>query len=141
MKCTSHSKITHIYSKSYLSELNLLCICCVCLDIFLCQKSHFTDNKTTIMKKLHIATILISLVLFLNKNVQGEEEELIPSTMCPRFSVQEFYLSLFKPMLDQRLDFIENLLQIGCEGVAEMLKKVEEKKGKDGSISKAGNFR
>ena len=47
----------------------------------------------------------------------------------------------FKPMLDQRLDFIENLLQIGCEGVAEMLKKVEEKKGKDGSISKAGNFR
>ena len=49
--------------------------------------------------------------------------------------------ALFKPMLDQRLDFIENLLQIGCEGVAEMLKKVEEKKGKDGSISKAGNFR
>ena len=48
------------------------------------------------MKKLHIATILISLVLFLNKNVQGEEDELIPSTMCPRFSVQEFYLSLFK---------------------------------------------
>ena len=46
--------------------------------------------------------------------------------------------TLFKPMLDQRLDFIENLLQIGCEGVAEMLKKVEEKKGKDGSISKAG---
>ena len=90
------------------------------------------------MKKLHIATILISLVLFLNKNVQGEEDELITSTMCPRFSVQEFYLSLFKPMLDQRLDFIENLLQIGCEGVAEMLKKVEEKKGKDGSISKAG---
>ena len=93
------------------------------------------------MKKLHIATIIITLVLFLNKNVQGEEDELIPSTMCPRFSVQEFYLSLFKPMLDQRLDFIENLLQIGCEGVAEMLKKVEEKKGKDGSISKAGNFR
>ena len=41
-------------------------------------------------------------------------------------------------MLDQRLDFIENLLNIGCEGVEELLKKVEEKKGNDGSISKAG---
>ena len=58
--------------------------------------------------------------------------------MCPRFSVQEFYLSLFKPMLDKRLNFIENLLNIGCEGVEELLKKVEEKKGNDGSISKAG---
>ena len=42
-------------------------------------------------------------------------------------------------MLEERLDFVQNLLKIGSDGVEELLKKVEEKKGNDGTISKTGN--
>ena len=67
---------------------------------------------------------------------------IIPQTCLfyERFSVQEFYSSLFKPMLEERLDFVEKLLKIGSDGVEELLKKVEEKKGNDGTISKTGNY-
>lgn len=66
-------------------------------------------------------------------------EDAIPSTMCPRFSVHEFYESLFKPLLMKRLDFVENVLKLTSDGVEEMLVKYAEKKGDDSDMTKTGN--
>ena len=81
----------------------------------------------------HIFTILLIInhINFTN----GHEDE-IPSTMCPRYSVNEFYLSIFKPLFHTRMNFVENLLKVSSDAIEEMLVKVEQKKGNDGSVSK-----
>ena len=81
------------------------------------------------------------LLLYLSCHAYSEEDdEPIPSTMCPRFSVHEFYSSLFQPLFNQRLDFLETFLKTATDAVEVMLKTVEEKKGNDGAIAKHGNF-
>lgn len=67
-------------------------------------------------------------------------EDAIPSTMCPRFSVHEFYESLFKPLLMKRLNFLENTLRLASDGVEEMLVKYAEKQGKDTKMTKNGEW-
>ena len=77
----------------------------------------------------------------MQKHIFPSFESKIPKVVyLIRFSVHEFYSSLFKPLLEERLDFVQNLLKIGSDGVEELLKKVEEKKGNDGTISKTGNM-
>ena len=86
------------------------------------------------MRGVRISTFIV-LISLLNTSL-GQNDDAIPSTMCPRYSVNEFYMSLFKPLLKNRIDFIENLLRIASDGIEDMLVKVDEKKGSDSGITK-----
>ena len=60
----------------------------------------------------------------------------LPSTMCPRYHVEEFIGSLFTPTLKKNLDFVLSLVKTSTDNVEELLLKMEEKKGSDGNIEK-----
>ena len=66
----------------------------------------------------------------------AEGNENLPSTMCPRFHIQEFVWSVFQPTLKKNLNSVLELAKISTEAVEELLVKLEEKKGPEGNIDK-----
>ena len=86
-----------------------------------------------VLKIKHLLLLLLSAHLVLCDN-----NEPIPGNECPRFSVNEFYISLFQPLFQERMVFVQDLLKASTDGVEEMLVKMEEKKGNDGAITKLG---
>ena len=85
------------------------------------------------MWKIHYLLLLAAIIA-----VKADPDDPIPSNECPRFSVNEFYSSLFQPLFETRMEFVHDLLKASTDGVEEMLVKMEEKKGNDGAISKLG---
>ena len=79
--------------------------------------------------------ILAFFLLFAFAKAQNEDA--IPSTMCPRFSINEFQASVLTPLFKNRIDFARDFLKTASEAVEEMLLKVEEKKGNDGEDIKS----
>ena len=81
-------------------------------------------------------TITVSL-LILAAGCYG----VIGEDTCPRYSPQEFFSTLFLPILNQRLDFLERFLRIATDEVEEMLKKESKDGGGDRNfIVKQSNF-
>lgn len=76
------------------------------------------------MKYLHFYFCLIALL-----PIWVESNENLPSTMCPRFHVDEFVWSVFQPTLKKNLDFVLNLAKVSIDGVEELLITLEQKKG------------
>ena len=66
--------------------------------------------------------------------IEGNEN--LPSTMCPRFHVEEFVWSVFQPMLKKNLNSVLDLAKISTEAVEELLVNLEEKKGPEGNPDK-----
>ena len=78
--------------------------------------------------------VLISICV--QKLTYGNEH--VAGNQCPRFHVQEFYASLFRPLFDRQIPFIQTMLQVSTDGAEEMLIKIEEKKGTNGEKTRAG---
>jgi hypothetical protein len=81
---------------------------------------------------------ILTLVSSISAQVDNDDD-LVSSDQCPRYSVHEFYLSLFLPVLEQRLTFVEKLVRYGSDAIEELLVKMEEKKGNNGDLIKHCN--
>ena len=83
-------------------------------------------------------TITVSLLIMAAgcyAGVIGEEDT------CPRYSPQEFFSTLFLPILNQRLVFLERFLRIATDEVEELLKNESKDGGGDRNfIVKQSNF-
>ena len=81
----------------------------------------------------------IAVFLFLIGFVSAKNENQVPSTMCPRYCIEEYYSSLFKPLFNERIHFVTELLKLATDGSEQLLTTLEKKKGGDGTLIKQGN--